>query len=177
MIHTFKPNTSTTDQETDESWDIFIIWKINSGLVWAAGLYLWKKKFGTVYEQLLSAVFSCFHGQKINLIFFELFLAGNQSNHQNLVPSMQTYIFWLIFMGMKQRKKNQNGRLKKTEFFNSANSQYFSLVYSRVLGSKLVHSFFLLQVFSSNYGKIFFSNFSCMLLNPNIVFQFEFLLF
>ena len=91
--------------------------------------------------------------------FFELFLAGNQSNHQNLVPSMQTYIFWLIFMGMKQRKKNQNGRLKKTEFFNSANSQYFSLVYSRVLGSKLVHSFFLLQVFSSNYGKIFFLTF------------------
>jgi hypothetical protein len=27
-------------------------------------------------------------------------------------------------MGMKQ-KKIQNGRLKKTEFFNSANSQYF----------------------------------------------------
>ena len=30
----------------------------------------------------------------------------------------------LIFMGMMQ-KKNQNGQLKKTEFFNSANSQYF----------------------------------------------------
>ena len=27
-------------------------------------------------------------------------------------------------MGKKQ-KKNLNGRLKKTEFFNSANSQYF----------------------------------------------------
>ena len=38
----------------------------------------------------------------------------------------------LIFMGMKQKvisflkKKNQDGRLKKTEFFIQANSQYFS---------------------------------------------------
>jgi hypothetical protein len=29
-----------------------------------------KKKFGADYEQLLSIVFSCFHGQKINSIFF-----------------------------------------------------------------------------------------------------------
>ena len=31
---------------------------------------------------------------------------------------------WLIFMGMKQ-KKIQNDRLKKTEFFKIANSQNF----------------------------------------------------
>ena len=38
------------------------------------------------------------------------------------------YKYWLIFMRMKQKKiqkKFKNGRLKKTEFFNSANSQYF----------------------------------------------------
>jgi hypothetical protein len=29
-----------TDKETDESGDIFIIRKINSGMVWAAGPYL-----------------------------------------------------------------------------------------------------------------------------------------
>ena len=37
-----------TDKETDESWDIFIIWKINSGLVWAAGPVLWKKSLGPI---------------------------------------------------------------------------------------------------------------------------------
>ena len=34
----------------------------------------------------------------------ELFLAGNQGSYQNLVSSMLTYKFWLIFMWMKQKK-------------------------------------------------------------------------
>ena len=35
-----------TDKETDESWDIFIIWKINFGL-WAVGWAgMWKKELG-----------------------------------------------------------------------------------------------------------------------------------
>ena len=38
-----------------------------------------------------------------HISWHELFLAGNQSNHQNLVPSMLTYKFWLIFMGMKKK--------------------------------------------------------------------------
>ena len=50
------PVLCSTDKETDESWDIFIIWKINSGLVWAAGQYC-EKKFGADYEQLLRLVF------------------------------------------------------------------------------------------------------------------------
>ena len=37
-----------------------------------------------------------------------LFWAGNQGNHQNF-----------------EKNKNQNGRLKKNEIFNSPNSQYF----------------------------------------------------
>ena len=45
-------------------------------------------------------------------------------------PSILPYKFGLIFMGMKQKKKiekkNQNGRLKKTEFFKIANSQKIS---------------------------------------------------
>ena len=55
----------------------------------------------------------------------------NQGKHQNFDPSILPYKFGLILMGMKQKKnfflkkKIQNGRLKKTEFFNSANSQYF----------------------------------------------------
>ena len=31
----FLSKHSSTDKETDVSWDIFIIWKINSGLVWS----------------------------------------------------------------------------------------------------------------------------------------------
>ena len=62
-----------------------------------------------------------------------LFGAGNQGNHQDFKKSFQSYKCGLIFIGMKQKqkkiflkkKKNQNGRLKKTEIFNSPNSQYF----------------------------------------------------
>ena len=58
-----------------------------------------------------------------------LFWAGNQGNHQNFEKSLLSYKCWLIFVGMKtkknSKKKIQNGRLKKTEVFNSPNSQYF----------------------------------------------------
>ena len=53
------------------------------------------------------------------------FLAGNQGNHQNFDPSLLTNKLWDVFMGMKQ-KKNQSGRLKKSQFLKIANSQYFS---------------------------------------------------
>ena len=53
---------------------------------------------------------------RVHISWNRLFCAGNQSNHQKLNPFLLTYKCWLIFMGMKQ-KKNQNGRLKKTEFF------------------------------------------------------------
>ena len=57
---------------------------------------------------------------------WEWFLAANQGNHQNLEPSLLTNKFWLVFMGLKQKKtlkkKNQNGWLKKTDFFQ--NRQY-----------------------------------------------------
>ena len=46
------------------------------------------------------------------------FLAVNHQNDRNWVPFILTHNLWLIFMGMKQKKI-------KTEFFNSANSQYF----------------------------------------------------
>ena len=57
-----------------------------------------------------------------------LFGAGNQGNHQNFEKSLLTNKLWHVFMGMKQKKnfflkkKIQNGRLKKTEFFNFAKS-------------------------------------------------------
>ena len=53
-----------------------------------------------------------------------LFGAGNQCNHQNFEKSLLSCKCGLIFIGMKQKKnfflknKIQNGRLKKTEFFN-----------------------------------------------------------
>ena len=53
-----------------------------------------------------------------------LFGAGNQSNHQHFEKSLLSCKCGLIFIGMKQKNffflknKIQNGRLKKTEFFN-----------------------------------------------------------
>ena len=63
-------------------------------------------------------------------VWGEWILALNHHNHKNWVPIILTHNLWLIFIGIKQRKKkiekkNQNGRLKKTEFFKIANSQYF----------------------------------------------------
>ena len=46
-----------TDKETDESWDIFIIWKINSGLVWAAGQYCEKKVWGRLWATFKARFF------------------------------------------------------------------------------------------------------------------------
>jgi len=43
--------------------------KMRFGLV-LGQLAILKKKFGADYEQLLRAVFSCFHGQKIGLNLF-----------------------------------------------------------------------------------------------------------
>ena len=63
-----------------------------------------------------------------HLWFPPLFLAVNHHNDQNFDPSLLTNKLWLFFMGMKQKKifflkkKIQNGRLKKTEFFNIAKS-------------------------------------------------------
>ena len=48
---------SATDKETDESLDIFIVWKINYGLVWVAGSYLWKKKFGPIMSSFWGPFF------------------------------------------------------------------------------------------------------------------------
>ena len=48
------------------------------------------------------------------LSFPRSFLAVNHHDIKNWVPSILTNNLWLIFMGMKQ---NQNGQLKKTEFF------------------------------------------------------------
>ena len=55
-----------TDKETDESWNIFIIWKINSGLFWAAGPYLWKKSLGLIMSNFWGSFFYVFMGK----IFF-----------------------------------------------------------------------------------------------------------
>ena len=44
----------------DDSWDIFIIWKINSGLVWAARPVLWQKSLGPI----MSPFFNVFMAEK-----------------------------------------------------------------------------------------------------------------
>ena len=65
----------------------------------------------------------------VHISWHELFLAGNQSNHQNLVPSMLTYNLWLI--SWRWRKKNQNGRLKKDWVFQL---RQFSIFFMRISG-------------------------------------------
>ena len=61
---------------------------------------------------------------------------GNYGNHRNFFPSLVSYWMWLIWIGMKQKKvfekKNQNGRLKKIEIFNPANSQFFFVKFSGI---------------------------------------------
>ena len=60
-----------------------------------------------------------------------LFWAGSQGNHQNFDPSLLSKNLWLFFMGLSKKKfffskkKIQNGRLKKTSFCQTVNSQYF----------------------------------------------------
>ena len=49
-----------TDKETDESWDIFIIWKINSGPVLAVGPYLWKKSLWLIMSKFWGLFFYAF---------------------------------------------------------------------------------------------------------------------
>ena len=53
--------SATTDRETDASWDIFIIWKINSGL-WA-GLDWTVEKNGPIMSQPLRPIFFTFSGE------------------------------------------------------------------------------------------------------------------
>ena len=57
-----------------------------------------------------------------------LFWSGNQGNHQNFDPSLLPKKL-TDFHGDEAikifEKKIQTGRLKKTEFFKTANSQYF----------------------------------------------------
>jgi hypothetical protein len=51
-----------------------------------------------------------------------LFWAGDQNNHQNFDPSFLLQTLTDFYVN-EAKKKIQNGRHKKTEFFNSANSQ------------------------------------------------------
>ena len=104
----------------------------------AGGQRISKKLVGNLIGGLM--VFSFFYLSKIKSNILSRWLTSNtknwqatptlgtemfaQGNHQIFDPSLLTNKLRLVFMGMKQ-KKIQNGRLKKTEFFKIANSQYF----------------------------------------------------
>ena len=96
----------STDKETDKSWEKFILWKVNSGLVWAAVQYC-EKKFGAYYEELLRLGFLCFHGQKNENLYFE----------NTVVSSLKSCIvkvkkkYWQVFFTEEKtifRAKNFN---------------------------------------------------------------------
>ena len=63
-----------------------------------------------------------------------LFWAWNQGNQQNFNPSLLPKKLRLIFIGMKQKKKNQNSRLKKNENFKTASFQTFSQKFQGLVG-------------------------------------------
>ena len=65
------------------------------------------------FRRKLSSMYSGAH-----ISWHELCLAENQGSHQNFVPPMLTYKFWLIFMGSKKilLKKISKCPTQKTEF-------------------------------------------------------------
>ena len=74
-----------------------------------------------------------------HISWHELFLAGNQSNYQNLVPSMLIYKFWLIFMEMKQIffffwKKKSKWQIQKNWVFQLRQLRQFSIFFMRISG-------------------------------------------
>ena len=63
VITLFSTMASTTDKRTDACSRDFMIWKINSRLVWAAGPYLWKKSLCRLWATF-EGVFYVFKGKK-----------------------------------------------------------------------------------------------------------------
>ena len=101
---------TTTNKETDESWGIFIIWKINSGLVWAAGQYCEKKVWGQLWATF-EAVFLCFHGQKINLkCFWKYCSIRTKKLHRVKVKKLKKNLGSIFYRGKTRffRAKNFN---------------------------------------------------------------------
>ena len=89
-------------------------------------LHCFQQQLKKVYNFSKNTIFAdpilgtCTGGQEC--VWGGWFLAGNQDNHQNFVPSLISKNFWLIFMEIKQKKnflknKIQNGRLKKKTHF------------------------------------------------------------
>ena len=111
----------TTDKETDVSWNIFMIWKINSGLwavVWAG---LWNKRVLADYEQLLRPFFSLFRGQKIKKKFFwKLYSVRTEKLHNNFIKKI-----WIFFFFESEKGK-------KTVFFRAKIWVEFECKYIKV---------------------------------------------
>ena len=58
-------NTYAKGERHDKmSWDIFITWKIKSGLVWAASQYMKKKVWGRLWATFEGVFFYVFKGKK-----------------------------------------------------------------------------------------------------------------
>ena len=82
-----------------------------------------KAKFSLVYPFI---PFCCYSGGHIS--WHELFLAGNQGNHQNFVPSLVFHKLWLIWKKLKQKnfffskKKFKMADSKKLSFSTTPKS-------------------------------------------------------
>ena len=81
-------------------------------------------RFKNVWLRLWNSwgIISYTHGWNV---WGEWFLAVNQHNHENWVPSILTHNLWLIFMGMKPKKKKKWPPQKDWVFQNRQFSIFF----------------------------------------------------
>ena len=88
----------------------------------------WGKTFYEVAYAIFVLLKPSYYFKQLHCVAY-VYTVVTEGNHHYFDPSLLPKKLWLIFMGKKQKKifwkKIQNDRLKKTEFFNFPNSQYF----------------------------------------------------
>ena len=98
MVWCIKYNIPPTDKETDESWDIFIIWKINSGLVWAARPVLWKKKFGPIMSKFWGPFLYVFIGKRYTYYFWKYCSVRTEKEKLHKIKVKKVKKNWKYFL-------------------------------------------------------------------------------
>ena len=83
------------NKETDESWDIFIIWNMNSRLVWAAGPYLWKKSLGPIMSNFRDPFFTFSLAKNKFKFFWKYCSVRTEKLHRIKVKKSKQ--FWEVF--------------------------------------------------------------------------------
>jgi hypothetical protein len=100
----------TTDKRTDAWWDIFMIWKIDFGLLAVGWAGLWNKKFGPIMSNFWGRFFQLFVGKKKKKNFENILASALKSCIEKKVNFLIFLFFWgknfffqknLFFLGLK----------------------------------------------------------------------------